>query len=100
MKQSFREWTGLQAECRARACGLPHYCDTPGIATEALYVSSDPLQCCDLIEMAVIARRVMRRSRGQLGMGHETQRADAITGRDVHHAFLGQILAAIVRHAR
>ena len=66
---------------RDRSSGFAADHDVARVPAERRDVALHPLQCRHLIEQAVIAGRVMRRARGQLGVGEEAENAEPIIHR-------------------
>ena len=71
--------------------------DVAGIAAERRDVVLDPPQRRDLIEHAVVARRVAAGLARQLGMREEPEHAEPVVERDEHHALARERLAVVAR---
>ena len=75
-----------------------HDGDFAGIAAERRDILLDPLQAGDHVEHAIVAGGMMLRLGGQTRVRHESERTDTVRDADKHHAFPGQLLAAVDRN--
>src|ERR1035438_8535017 len=76
----------------------PAAADTDGVAARCRDVGMHPFERGHLVEFSIVARRVVARFLGEVGMRQITEHAYAVIKGDGHHALFGQSFAIVNRH--
>ena len=97
MEQTTSARCGHQVEHCLTASRLAEDGDVVGIAAEHGNVVAHPLERCNLVEEAVVARHAIGRLCCQFWMGEETEHAEPVVDRDEHRAALSKNVAVIKR---